>query len=503
MKKTLSLVLVFVLIMTTCGAFAEGIAIKDEHPTLKVLMNSVSYDPNDIIETKVVEEVTGYHVEYSTLPSDAAQRDTAALMAVANQDDYDLVQCSGATFAALRDQGMLLPLNDYIDALAPELWNCIPSGAWNGVSDEDGNVYAFSKLYTLQREITANLVFRMDLLKAAGIETLPTTLSEFHDVLKALKAFYGEQYIIWSGPYIRNTVGNNMGIPMNIAGAFGIYNDWMIDEDGKVIYYTEHKNFPALIEYMTALYDEGLIDIDYAANKNADVDEKFGSGKAIVASCSRESIANVYAALKDINVTLDDIAFIGPLLGDDGTCVYQETSQYSSYWCVPVYSKNAAEIVNWIKLKVENQQIINLGEEGTHFTWDETGYPIPIQPAFTDERNKSSAFVMFAEMTSFAVLFSARLRKNEAIWKEYTSSTLAFNEEHADRWLPAYFAFCSYNDYTSYNPNLLSELTVYLQQLVTRVKTIDSLPTFMKDFENNEGETVRQALQKWYDTYYK
>ena len=91
MKKTLSLVLVFVLIMTTCGAFAEGIAIKDEHSTLKVLMNSVSYDPNDIIETKVVEEVTGYHVEYSTLPSDAAQRDTAALMAVANQDDYDLV----------------------------------------------------------------------------------------------------------------------------------------------------------------------------------------------------------------------------------------------------------------------------------------------------------------------------------------------------------------------------------------------------------------------------
>ena len=119
MKKTLSLVLVFVLIMTTCGAFAEGIAIKDEHPTLKVLMNSVSYDPNDIIETKVVEEVTGYHVEYSTLPSDAAQRDTAALMAVANQDDYDLVQCSGATFAALRDQGMLLPLNDNRTVLLP------------------------------------------------------------------------------------------------------------------------------------------------------------------------------------------------------------------------------------------------------------------------------------------------------------------------------------------------------------------------------------------------
>ncbi len=503
MKKAMSLVLVLLLTMTVCGAFAEGVAIKDEHPTLKVLMNSVSYDPNDIIETKVVEEVTGYHVEYSTLPSDAAQRDTAVLMAVANQEDYDLIQCTNATFTALRDQGMLMPLNEYIDALAPEFWDCVPSGAWNGVSDEDGNVYAFSKLYTLQREICSNLVFRMDLLKAAGIEALPTTLNEFHDLLKALKDFYGDQYIIWSGPYIKNNVGQNMGIPLNISGAFGIYNDWMVDENGKVIYYTEHPNFPALIEFMTTLYNEGLVDIDYAANKFGDVDEKFASGKAIIASCSRETISEVYAAIKDINVTLDDIAFVGPLFGEDGTCIYQETSQYSSYWCVPVYAKNAADVVNWIKEKVANQQIINLGEEGVHFQWDETGYPIPIQPAFTDERNKSSAFVMFAEMTSFAKLFSARLRKNDAIWKEYTSSTLAFNEQHADRWVPAYFAFCSYNDYTSYNATLQNDLTVFLQQLVTGVKTMDSLETFKKDFENNEGETVRAALQKWYDTYYK
>lgn len=501
MKKALSLILVLILLMTTIPALTDGIAIKDERPTLKVLMNSTSYDPNAIIETAVTEQVTGYHVEYSNLPSD--QRDTALLMAVSSQEDYDLICCSAATYSALRDQGMLTPLNEYIDALAHELWDCIPKGAWNGVSDEDGNVYAFSKLYTLQREICSNLAVRMDLVKAAGIETLPTTVEGFHGMLKELKAFYGDQYIIWTGPYIKNTVSQNMGIPLNISGAFGIYNDWMVDDNGKVIYYTEHKNFPALIEYMNTMYNEGLIDIDYAANKFGDVDQKFASGKAIVSSCSRETIAEVYAALGDINVTLDDVEFIGPLFGEDGTCVYQETSQYSSYWCIPIYAQNAADVVNWIKLKVANQQIINLGEEGIHFTWDETGYPQPIQPAFTDERNKSSAFVMFAEMESFAVLFSARLRKNPAIWKEYTSSTIAFNEEHADLWLPAYFAFCSYSDYTTYEPVLLNELTVYLQQLVTGIKTIDTLPTFMSDFANNEGEIVREALQKWYDTYYK
>lgn len=500
MKKFLSLVLAAIIAMTLVASYAD-VELQAEHPTLKVLMGSQSYDPNEIIETNVVEEVTGYHVEYSLLPADNV--DQAIMMAVSGQEDYDLISCSANAFASLRNAGMLTPLNEYIDALAPELWDCVPSGCWNGVSDEAGNVYAFSKLYTLQREVCANLAFRMDLMKAAGIDELPTTLSELHDTLLALKEFYGDEYIIFTGPYYKSNVGIKYNIPMNIAAAFGIYNEWMVNEDGEVIFYTEHENFPALIEYMNTMYNEGLIDLDYAANKNGDVDEKFSSGKAIVSCCSRESISNVYAALLEIGVTLDDIEFVGPIFGDDDTCVFQETSQFSGYWVIPAYSKNAAEVVNWIKLKVENQQIINLGEEGVHFTWDETGYPKPIQPAFTDERNKSSAFVMFADMEKFAVLFSARLRKNDAIWKEYTSSTIAFNENYADRWIPAYFAFCSADDYTTYSPALLEALNVYLSQLVTGVKTIDTLDTFMSDFANAEGETVRAALQKWYDTYYK
>lgn len=500
MKKALAMILVLVMTLTFVSALAD-ITLQAEHPTLKVLMNSQSYDPNDIIETKVTEEATGYHVIYDTLPSD--NRDAALMLKISSGEDYDLVICSAAAFSNLRNSNMLTPLNEYIDALAPELWDCVPSGAWSGVSDEDGNVYAFSKLYTLQREVCANLVFRMDLMKAAGIESLPTTVDEFHETLKALKSFYGDQYIIWAGPSMGNTVGQKFGIPLNISGAFGIYNDWMVDDQGKVIYYTEHPNFPALIEYMSTMFQEGLIDIDYAANTRNDVDEKFSAGKAIVASCSRETISTVYAALGDINVTLDDIEFVGPLYNEEGTCVYQETSQYTNYACIPVYSKNAAEVVNWIKLKVENQQIINLGEEGVHFSWDENGYPIPIQPAFTDERNKSSAFVYFADMESFAVLFSARLRKNDAIWKEYTSSTLAFNENHPDYWQPAYFAFCNMDDYTRYNATLIEELNIFVRQLVVGVKTMDSLSTFTSDFRNNEGETVRAALQVWYDNNYK
>ena len=46
-----------------------------------------------------------------------------------------------------------------------------------------------------------------------------------------------DQYIIFSGPYRSASEGNGPWIfPQAIAAAFGIYNDWMVDEAGNVYY---------------------------------------------------------------------------------------------------------------------------------------------------------------------------------------------------------------------------------------------------------------------------
>ena len=59
----------------------------------------------------------------------------------------------------------------------------------------------------------------------------------------------------------------------------------------------------------------------------SDVDEKFASGKAIMAFASRESNANVVAALNDAGVSLDDIEYIGVIRDDVGTCTVLCPSQ--------------------------------------------------------------------------------------------------------------------------------------------------------------------------------
>ena len=100
------------------------------------------------------------------------------------------------------------------------------------------------------------------------------------------------------------------------------------------------------------------------------------------------------------------------------------TAQYGGLCASLVMNpKNAAYTINWISEKVKNQELISIGEEGVHFEWDEDGYPVPIQPKFTDERNNSSSFMNCADMETFKIQVTARLQKAEIMWKAYTNCT--------------------------------------------------------------------------------
>lgn len=515
-KRVLSLVLVIVMLasmLIACGKKGDegegsnstnkDIKVADVKPTLKVLGSSSSNDLNGTIEAKVIEDATGYKVEYHGLPAENANQ--ALMLTLANNNDYDLVTLNQSQYSTLVSSGALLPLNDYIDAIAPELWDCISEEAWKGVSDEKGNVYALPKTYTLDTEVASFLTVRMDLCRAAGITELPTTISEFKNMLVTLKNHYGNKYIIFAGPYNSGKTGNYMNIPMCISSAFGIYNEWMLDEKGNVIYMTEHENFGDMIAFMNELYKEGILDMDYASNSSSGVDQKLASGKAIIAANSRERTDEVFATLKNSGVTEDDIEFIGALHGDDGTCKYMSTSQYGGLCAIPIKNpKNAADTIAWIAAKVKNQELIAIGEEGVHFEWGDDGYPVPIQPKFTDERNNASSFMNFADEKTYKIQFTARLKKSAIMWKAYTNCTLTTNEKEPEIFVPAYFTYCNGKTYVDNNIALRKSLNDFISLLIVGQRSVEKdMATFKSDFNNLEGEAMRTELAEWYKEIYK
>lgn len=348
MKKALSILLTAALLLTClagCGgagsaspsgtdtsgtsqstAGANVPALKGPgNVTLKRLGYNVAWDPTTDIMVDVLKETTGYDVEYYALPAENA--DEKLVMEVAGGASYDIIQCSPDQFQTLMSQGALMPLNDLLDVYGQDILNGVSEDSWRAVSGEDGNIYGIPYKYPYAQEVQGFMVCRWDLMQEAGIEAIPTTIDEFYDCLVKLKEHFGDQYIIFSGPYRSASEGNGTWIfPQAIAAAFGIYNDWMVDEDGNVYYMTEHENFGKMIEFLSKCQQEGLLDPDWAVNTSSTVQEKLAGGKAIIAQINRNGLGETTPTmLETLGLTYDDLGYIGALKGSDGTCKYMRT----------------------------------------------------------------------------------------------------------------------------------------------------------------------------------
>lgn len=476
-----------------------------EKPVLKYLGYNVSFDPNTDIMAGIYEETTGYKVEYHVLPAENA--DEKLLMDVSSGADYDVMQVSVPQFQTLLAQGALMPLTDLLETYGQDILNGVSEDSWKAMSGADGEIYGIPYKYPHPQEITTFMVARMDLLREAGINELPKTIDEFYNTLKTLKAHFGDKYIILTGPFRQASEASvNWDIPQTITSAFGIYNDWMVDDNGKVIYMTEHENFPKMIEFMQKLMDEGLLDRDWAVNNTTTVNEKLSSGKAIIAASNRTgTLVTTPVMLGDEGLGLDwdDLGYIGALSGSDGTCKYMRTEAINQVTCILKNAKHPEHVINWINIKQQNQLYLNIGVEGVHFNYDENGEIDPINPIFAEERGNSYWYLNSTDEEAFAKEWPSRVRKSRAMWEPFDAVTNYANKHTPEIFVPNTFAFMpSLESYAKYNQSLFKATSDFILQLMAGTKSLNDLPTFMKDWQNNGGEDVRAEMQAWYDDFY-
>ncbi len=507
MKKKMFGILV-VIAMSVCTMFstvqAENSELKGPgNVTLKRLGYNAAFDPNEDIVADVIKEATGYDVEYYMLPAENA--DEKLMMEVAGGADYDCIQVSPKQFQTLMSQGALLELNDLLDTYGKDILEGVSEDTWRACADEDGTIYGIPYKCPYDQEILGFMACRWDLMQEAGIESIPTTIDEFYDCLVTLKEYYGDEYIIFSGPYISGSEGNGRWVfPESIACAFGIYSDWMVDDEGNVYYMTEAEGFDDMAEFFMKCGEEGLIDPDWVVNSASTVCEKFAGGKSIITAINRNGLGTtVPAMLETLGLTMDDLGYIGALKGDDGTCKVMSTEAVNQYTVILKGCENAADVVNWINLKQQNQFYINIGEEGVHFNYDEEGGIAPINPIFADERGNSYWYIDSTNEEEFKNEWPARIRKSEAQWAGFEAVTIYANENTPEIFVENPFAFKpATENYSKYNTALSSNLNDYILQMISGTKSLDDLETFQADFAANGGEEVREELQNWYTSFY-
>lgn len=502
MKKALSLILVSALILGMIPAFAlaQVPALKGPgNVTLKRLGGNVGFDVNANYMVPIIKEATGYDVEYFTLP--AEQADEKLMMEVAGGADYDVVNVNVSRWRTLMSAGALMPLNDLLDAYGQDILAGNTKETWATLSDAEGNIYGVPYMYPHSQEVASFMVARWDLMKAAGIEKTPETIDEFYDCLVTLKKFYGDEYIIFTGPYKPASEGNeNWVIPKTIASAFGIYSDWMVDESGKVYYMSEAPGFAPMVEFLAKLNKEGLIDLDWAVNTDSTVNEKFAAGKAIIAHSNRSGVQSTTPVqLENLKLGYDDLTYIGALKGEDGTSTYMKTEALNQVSCVLRNAKNPADAINWINLKVQQQLFICIGVEGVHFTYDAVGQIAPINPIFANERGDSYWYIDSTDAPKYQFQWPSRIRKSDAQWEAFNAITIKAGNETPEIFVDNAFAFMPASQAYSKNNNALFKgLSDFILQVISGTRTLNDLPTFQSDWANNGGEEVRAELQAWY-----
>lgn len=227
---------------------------------------------------KELEKQTNVHIEWNHNTSN----ENFALM-IASGDLPDMINwklgdaAGGAV--ALLDDGVILDLNEMMPEYAPNYY------AWMQANPEedkawkldDGRRYQFvnfnagwENLEILNYSILGPQI-RKDWLDKVGME-MPTTTDELYEVLMAFK----EQDVNGNGDPDDEVpmaiVGGDAKAlsesMYSLAGSFGATNDFNL-QDGQVVYGPVTDNYRKFLTYMNKLYTEGLINTDFAVNKEA------------------------------------------------------------------------------------------------------------------------------------------------------------------------------------------------------------------------------------------
>jgi putative aldouronate transport system substrate-binding protein len=175
--------------------------------------------------------------------------------------------------------GALMPLNDMIDKLGPNVKKMY-GDTLTKTRYTDGKNYYLSNWYSLDPEPVFSFLMRMDLMKELGAgskvnDGTPFTTEEFTSLLKKFKEKYPTVDGKPSLPLTMN--GENMGaIQGTFKGMFGMKSYYEVG--GELKRDVRDPKYLEMIKYINSLYTQGLVDKEWAINKNQLVEQKLSSG---------------------------------------------------------------------------------------------------------------------------------------------------------------------------------------------------------------------------------
>ncbi|MFJ5761337.1 extracellular solute-binding protein [Neobacillus sp. NPDC093182] len=222
------------------------------------------YDNNDL--TKLIEKKFNVEIKWTLSPEEGALEKQQLLMASGNYPAIffggDFNQNDQVKFGK---NGAFIPLNDLIEEHAPNIKTAFKQKPYyeKGVTAPDGNIYALPGLEECYHcDYSQKMYINVKWLEKLGLN-MPATTEELETVLKAFKENdpngNGKQDEIPLTGAIKAWHGEPNGFLMN-AFIYDNEMDYFSMENGKVDFVANKPEWKQGLEYISRLYDQGLID---------------------------------------------------------------------------------------------------------------------------------------------------------------------------------------------------------------------------------------------------
>ena len=514
MKRVLALILALVMLAACAGVgggaaddsaaapaapapgagAAAAPADGEDLPVLRILMPFHSFDMMEDPMTPALRYITGYDFIIENLPS---ENPLAALNTIiAAREEFDMIQLMTDMFRNTVTLGAFQPLDDLLDAYAPNMVRVVDPNAWRFVT-LNNEIMGVPEIINEGQFVFHVMRVRKDMMQEVGIYEVPTTLTGFYDMLVALRD--GLDVIPLS---YAPQMGAGVLISPFISSAFGVEGNWNY-YNGRLVHAVEHPGMRDYIAFMNQLFVEGLLDDEFPTLTTSVANEKWFSGRSAIHTSSPPDRPHHEQVLWE---TFPDavIAQIPPL-EHNGVSGRQLNDGLARAMVLPRVSRNHEHSLRFMDLTQaganhENFTYLNIGVEGIHWYFDENGIRTPVDPTFQEERGRAAQF-NFGVPTPFArqVWVEVRTRRIMPIFYELFEVTnqtydmvpvsinpLAFMppiQEFLDNIVMA-------NEFASEN----------LLLFICNIRPLDEWDDFVEEWRTfYGGDIVTQALNQWWE----
>ena len=404
MKKTLSLFVALLLLLSSFAALAEGDTPKDtwlcdEKTTLTVLTydaasNTMPAPSNDLPFWAWLEDYTNVHIEWEVIPQ-ASYNEVLSARLSAGEGLADIVNVlSSNMMVNAGNSGTFVDLAAYWDEYCPNLQAYFDGADLpykDLITTPEGNIYGlFGTINETNNRITA--LYNTAWLEKLGL-SVPTTLEEFDALLVAISEAgdLNGNGLDDEIPLTSADFGNSLLCWMGLAFGMHMYeggNSMQLDADGKIYDERVEECMKNTLTYLNDLYARGLLDPEIC-NMNYELMSQKNAADRVGVMIMYSSFAPAYGAMCPAGEAdpLGEHLTVGTSLKSEyngNEIRMYRNENLGGAAAITATSENVELAIRWLDTLIASEAALTTrcwGFEGEDFEYDANGEKVLIQPA--------------------------------------------------------------------------------------------------------------------------